>query len=698
MPRRILFIASLLFFTVGHAAQNRTALVIGNSDYAVQPLKNPVNDARLMAETLTRQGFDVTTRINVNRRGMKEAIQSFIAKLDNNSVGLFYFAGHGLEVQGRNYLVPINASIASEADVEFEAIDAGRVLSGFEVANNGLNMLILDACRNNPYSRGFRSGNSRGLQPMRPASGSLVLYATEPGEVADDGVGADNGLFTAKLVQAINTPGLKIEDVFKQTAIEVHQQSGKQQTPYLEGVILGDFYFTQPGGEQGKVQLAGGTLQQARPQPGLATGTLVITSDPAGARISLDGGDVGSAPVTIPQLRGGNYLLKAEKPGYRSESQKIFVIGGQERTVNFILDSLSQPAQSHPFTIKVTPSNARVRIMNINPRYQDGMELADGDYDVLVDAPGYHSWRQTISHAGRATWQQVTLTAKPAATASGSFTDPATGMDFVAIEGGCFQMGSPASETGRDDDERQHRVCVEDFSMGKHEVTVGQFRRFISATGYRTDAQKDSGGRDGCFSLKDNMWHYVDGRDWTNPGYTQNDNHPVACVSWNDVSEFVAWLNRQGSRSYRLPIEAEWEYAARGGTTTARHWGNNPDVACRYANVADTNRSDGINWGTNHDCDDGVNLGTAAVGSYQANGFGLKDMLGNLWEWTCSSYDEGYDGAEQSCSARADSGKRALRGGSWSLKPAGVRAANRNWNNPVSRFDYYGFRLVSPAR
>jgi hypothetical protein len=341
MPKILLFFILLSVFSIAHSAQTRTALVIGNAAYADQPLKNPVNDARLMADTLKRQGFEVTTRLNANRRDMKEAIQSFIARLDKNSIGLFYFAGHGLEVKGRNYLVPVNASIASEADVEFEAIDAGRVLGGFEVANNGLNMLILDACRNNPYSRGFRGGDSRGLQPMRPASGSLVLYATEPGQVADDGAGAKNGLFTANLVKAINTPGLKIEDVFKHTAIEVHHQSGKQQTPYIEGVILGDFYFSLPDGSApSPIQLAGGVVDRSQPQPDKGSATFVISSTPPGARIKLNGGDVGTTPVSIPLLPGGNYTLQADKTGYRSESQKIFLIAGQKRSVDFILDAL----------------------------------------------------------------------------------------------------------------------------------------------------------------------------------------------------------------------------------------------------------------------------------------------------------------------------------------------------------------------
>ncbi|MFK5984652.1 MAG: DUF4823 domain-containing protein, partial [Pseudomonadota bacterium] len=177
-----------------------------------------------------------------NHKKMKQAIRRFGKELNNkNSVGLFFFAGHGLQINNSNYLLPIGAEIEDEADVEFEAINASRVLSKMSLADNGLNLMILDACRNNPFSRGFRS-SSRGLTFMRPASGSLILYATEPGNVAADGSGR-NGLFTEKLLASMDTKGLNVEEMFKQTAIEVSKASEKKQVPWSEGVILGNFYF-----------------------------------------------------------------------------------------------------------------------------------------------------------------------------------------------------------------------------------------------------------------------------------------------------------------------------------------------------------------------------------------------------------------------------------------------------------------------
>ena len=229
-----------------NAASNpaRIALIIGNSEYSEGRLKNPVNDADLMASTLESKGFRVTTIKNATRRQMKEGIRRFTSSLDEQSIGLFYYAGHGVELEGNNYLIPVDAVIAGEGDIEYESINAGRLLNGLKRSNNGLNMIILDACRNNPYARSSRS-TTRGLSRMQPASGSLILYATEPGSVADDGSG-DNGVFTKHLVDAINQQGNSIEKVFKVTALNVSQATGKKQIPYIEGVVLGEFYFDGP--------------------------------------------------------------------------------------------------------------------------------------------------------------------------------------------------------------------------------------------------------------------------------------------------------------------------------------------------------------------------------------------------------------------------------------------------------------------
>jgi formylglycine-generating enzyme required for sulfatase activity len=261
----------------------------------------------------------------------------------------------------------------------------------------------------------------------------------------------------------------------------------------------------------------------------------------------------------------------------------------------------------------------------------------------------------------------------------------ALGADMMRIEGGCFQMGSSATEAGRQDDERQHRVCVDDFALGQHEVTVDEFRQFINATSYRTEAEKG----EGCWVWTGEQFDLDATKHWQHPGFSQDDRHPVVCVSWNDAQAYVEWLSRETGLKYRLPTEAEWEYAARAGTTTARFWGDDPDQACRYASVRDSQYwTDYV-----HNCRDGYHY-TAPVGSFQPNDFGLYDMLGNVWEWTCSVDDEKYGEAEQRCAPAEDSGRRVVRGGSWNYLPRYVRSAHRDWNEPGYRSFGLGFRLA----
>jgi formylglycine-generating enzyme required for sulfatase activity/serine/threonine protein kinase len=269
-------------------------------------------------------------------------------------------------------------------------------------------------------------------------------------------------------------------------------------------------------------------------------------------------------------------------------------------------------------------------------------------------------------------------------------------LEMVRIPGGCFQMGSPASEKGRSDDERRHQVCVEAFEIGQHEVTVAEFQRFTVATGYRTDAERNAGGEKGCYawSSTNGKWGWREGVDWRKPGYELSDAHPVVCVSWNDAVAYADWLSKKTERIYRLPTEAQWEYAARAGTTTARYWGDDPDQACQYANIADqTEGPGGHSWAIRHECRDG-HWYSVPTGSFQANAWNLSDLLGNVWEWTCSTYDRQYGGAETKCSEEHASDARAVRGGSWFYRPAWARSAKRDRNAPWRRHLDGGFRLV----
>ena len=230
----------------GQSAGKRVALVIGNSSYKDSPLLNPVNDARAISAALKESGFSVIAKENIDQRGMLSALREFGDKLRDGGVGIFYYAGHGMQIKGRNYLIPVGASIEREDEVAYSAVDAQAVLDKMEAAGNGTNIMILDACRNNPFTRSTRSGQA-GLAQMDAPVGTLVAFATSPGAVASDG-GGQNGLYTQHLLTAMRQQGAKVEDVFKQVRTNVRRDSQGKQVPWESTSLEGDFYFKVPSG------------------------------------------------------------------------------------------------------------------------------------------------------------------------------------------------------------------------------------------------------------------------------------------------------------------------------------------------------------------------------------------------------------------------------------------------------------------
>ena len=227
--------------------EKRLALIFGNADYLnCNPLRNPVNDAKAIAEALKEVGFTVLLYINSDLKTMKKAMDEFGEKLKKYNVGLFYYAGHGMQVKGNNFLIPVDASLKVEQDVDYDCDDAGRLLGKMEAASTSTNIIILDACRDNPFSRswGGRSigQDGTGLAFMNAPSGTIIAYATSPGKTASDGFGM-NGLYTEAILQYIKVPSLPIEDFFKNVRLTVEKKSNGKQTPWEATSLNGSFYF-----------------------------------------------------------------------------------------------------------------------------------------------------------------------------------------------------------------------------------------------------------------------------------------------------------------------------------------------------------------------------------------------------------------------------------------------------------------------
>ncbi|MGQ4807686.1 Hercynine oxygenase [Candidatus Entotheonellaceae bacterium PAL068K] len=347
-------------------------------------------------------------------------------------------------------------------------------------------------------------------------------------------------------------------------------------------------------------------------------------------------------------------------------------------SLNWIL--LGPP--QHRLTVHSTPDGASVYINEQGyGSTRVDVDLRPGDYTVRVEKAGYRTYTEAMTldapRVVRATLQPVNCWHQRS---KGQVCqEPMTGMTFVWIPGGCVQMGSTASEA-HNDEQPVGEVCVDGFWMGQHEVTVGAFRQFVQANNYRPDEE--------CWSFIEE----IENRSW------QDGRFPVSCVSWGDAQQFIAWLPQQSGQGFRLPTEAEWEYAARGGTRTERFWGQDSATACRYANVADWTLKGtlkgSIEWMSFHACNDGYAF-AAPVGRYRPNPFGLYDMLGNVWEWVSDWYDDDYYARRPRRNPRGPSGgsSRVDRGGGWGSRPAYVRSAYRDRAHPAARYAPLGFRL-----
>jgi len=599
------------------AGEQRIALVIGNGRYKTKPLKNPENDAGDIAATLERLGFAVQLELNADKRGMEDAIRTFGKKLQGGGVGLFYFAGHGLQVEGNNYLVPTGGVIESEADVPYEAVRADRVLEQMKRAGNRLNMVFLDACRDNPFESGFRSSAGKGLVQMKAAKGSLIAYATAPGSVAADGGKGRNGLYTRYLLEYLSQSGLTVEEMLKKVRLAVSRETGDKQIPWESSSLIGDFYFN-----------SGDKVSQNND-------TVPVPSKEKKPAYSVNADEeLWRAVNESGKLSDYEYFLK-EYPN------SPFV-----RTAKFKARKLREEVEKSSLTVKLEPAEALVRILNIKDRYQPGMRLQPGRYEVEVSAEGY---------ATKTDWVElpasddvsVEIALKSLGPKQGdTYTDPTTGMEFVYVEGGCYQMGDTFGD-GDDDEKPVHEVCVDDFYMGRYEVTQGEYRKIIG----------------------------------DNPSYfKKGDNYPVEKVSWDDARNFISKLNGKSSRTYRLPTEAEWEYAARSGGKNEKYSGGNDVGSVAWYN----SNSDST---------------THSVGRKSANGLGLYDMSGNVWEWCGDWYGENYygTGLRDNPAGPLSGGLRVYRGGSWNYLPRYVRSGVRSRNSPLIHYSNLGFRLVLQA-
>lgn len=351
-------------------SRERLALVIGNARYSDEaPLVNTGNDARDIADKLEGLGFRVTRHLDLDRRALGQAVTDFVRRVRGSQAdALIYYSGHGLQVGGKNYLVPVDARIRDELDVPNEAIPVDRLLAGLgERGDEAVNLVILDACRNNPFQKdGAKSIGDKGLARVTAPSGTLILYATRPGETASDNPRGRNGLFTQHLLEALDAPGQQVEDAFKQVAADVYRASGRQQSPWFEGVLFGRFYFAPPQPGTG----VGVAPPPPPAPPDLPQGYLQILTNAPGSRVwvgetSVGTLDPGRALNLERGLPAGPVEVRVSAPGYREARRTVTIRPHAWEQVSVVLQPEAvappppPPPRAAPAVSPSTPALAR---------------------------------------------------------------------------------------------------------------------------------------------------------------------------------------------------------------------------------------------------------------------------------------------------------------------------------------------------
>jgi formylglycine-generating enzyme required for sulfatase activity len=789
-------------------AEKRIALVIGDSAYERVPrLTNPVNDATAISEMFKRAGYDIVElKLDLKALEMRRALRDFADQARDADIAIIYFAGHGIEIRGTNYLIPVDAVLERDIDADDEAVSLDRLLSIVEPARQ-LRLIILDACRDNPFSKTMKQAVAsrsveRGLAKVEPMSpNTLIAFAAKAGSTAADG-DAKNSPFTTALVKYLPTPGLDLRLAFGYVRDDVLKVTRNRQEPFIYGSLGGndvalvpkpaappppapvidsnagarfDYELTSqinvvaawdsflkkyPSGfyselaraqrdklisdsaavnEQARLAAEKRAVEEARAQ--------AKAQEAERARIAAAQAkaEEDARIVALERARAEAARLAAEKKAAeqakvaeaerariaaqakaaeeariaadkaRAEASRIAV---EKKAAEEAKAAEAKAAEAERARVaaqakfaeemrlaaerKAAEDAARAKAAEVKSNTQLAAVLP-GDSRLGQEARTQEQRAQQTGCAGTSP-QAASLSLDAANTLSlpeecglkpkDSFRECQNCPEMVVVPPGEFLMGSSKDEIDAGlaaaNEAPQHKVALrQPIAVGRFEVTRDQYAAFVNATGYQ--------GSGRCFTFEQNMPKERENRSFLMPGYAQEGNHPAVCISWTDAEAYVDWLSKTTGKAYRLPSEAEYEYAARAGGTARYAFTDDPADLCRFANGADQSaKMAGLPEDAPYmACSDGYAF-TAPVGSMAANAFGLYDLIGNVWEWTADCFADDYRSAGSESAARSliNCQMRTVRGGDWFSTPASLRPAVRAKAGPDAHHDDIGFRVV----
>jgi len=648
----------------------RVALLIGVNDYIdARDLRYAVADTRSLKQRLMAAGFqpeDIIcmtsdaaenelrpTKRMVDRQFDADRNGTFLARIREGDLALVALSGHGVETGGKPYFCPIDAEKEEPAKT---MVSIDMIYQRLAKSKARFKLVMIDACRDDPNAGGSRSaetqksfdGFSKSLDASAKTAGQgiMIMASCATGQKSYEDSKIGHGVFMHHLMMGLtgdadrqgkgNGDGkISLLELYGYAAKETRlyasrMPSGGVQTPVLKGEFT-DFDFTD-------------------------TKFLNIVAKLTVRLQERGGPTAANVPVAIVRRDAFNRTEERLSEGRSDKNGQIELRIPREKvkatdTVHALI--------SHFDRITRIPLN--------------GLD-AQPQRDLIAELPT-------------------------------DFTN-SIGTEFKLIPAGEFMMGSklspeevdekyPGSEASYYKDEHpRHRVCItRPIYVGVYEVTVGDFKKFVVATGYKTTAEKEGSARAFTDAGK---WDDVKGRCWREPGFPQQDTHPVTCVSWHDATAYCEWLSKKEGRTYRLPTEAEWEYSCRAGTSSVFCWGDDADDGKGHLNGAGEEGSpNGRKWSIHFDFDDGYTA-TAPAGTYRPNAFGLCDMHGNVYEWCQDWYAEDYyeNSPTDDPTGPTTGANRVFRGGSWDDCAGGCRSANRRRYTPGYRLSLLGFRIA----
>jgi formylglycine-generating enzyme required for sulfatase activity len=754
-----MILAAALCASAGQAhAEKRVALVIGNSAYRNVPsLPNPANDADQVAALFRSAGFSaVELRHDLGIAEMRRAISDFAEAASDLDVAVIYFAGHGIEIDGANYIIPVDARLLRDFDIEDETVSVDRILKSIEPARK-LRLVVLDACRDNPFLKTMKRSIAsrsvgRGLAKVEPAvSDTLIAFAAKAGSVALDG-DARNSPFTLALLHNIATPGLDLRIAFGRVRDEVLKTTDRRQEPFVYGslggsvisivdaptippplptdeivwnaikdssypAIFDDFASKFPASPR----LAAALARRDELKKEIAAAAARVPPPPTADEIVWNAIKDSGYPAIFEDFIGkfpsSAHLTGAERR--RDELRKQIAAAqapppppADDIVWNAIKQS-RDPAILEEFVSKYSASphlaDARLRRDDLKKQIADAAARVPPPpatdeivWNAIKDARAPQVFDEFLSkfpesarlaeaksrlqelkssqiasiappqvpEAGRSSVREGNIGLKvlsgsdeAALKQKAAFKECDKCPEMIVVPPGSFLMGSNDSGPQRAPAESsRHKVTfAHPFAVGRFAVTFEEW-----------DACVADGGCDG-YKPWDNGW----GRG----------KHPVINVSWSDAKSYVAWLSERTGKSYRLLSEAEREYVARAGTTSAFWWG--ASISRRQANYEEKTSQDKAAKGS-------PGQRTMPVDSYQPNPWGFYQVHGNIWEWVEDCLNDDYAGAPADGTAwlTGHCDRRVLRGGSWVSTASALESGSRYGVQAEGRVSNVGFRVA----